>query len=1050
MSKVNFGFIQVLLCLSNIFLSAQSFLNYKIEIINEESGLSNIGITSLTQDKDGYIWISTRNGLNRYDGRNFKIFKNKEGDSLSLVNTFEQLVHKDIQGHVWVSYNSNKISRYLENCECFATSTIRDSVTSVIKRGLGRLFFLSESTFTFTGYNVGFNIYNYNTGSFDHWDLSEASNELTSQEKELANSITDFHITPDGMLWIATRFGLYTFNYSVQKVERVHLFYNKNISEELTEFWHMIHMDDESIWIVGKDSDLCHYNYCNNHTEVFHTYPDITKSLYKLRGLAIKSENEIWLTGYPFGLATFNTKSHQFQFIDKSECDNKFIGLSSLNSILKLKDSTLFITSEYGLIKISPANQVFNFNRIDTSRKQELFQNEIHSICPFPEKSITLFTTDNPRKCIVLNDTSQSKTVFDLDVDISIAPKYRSRVLINPGMNKKFWIMTNFSLYQYDYNRNSIRRLSLQSFRRKYPNSEFKSIFTDLFGKIWIITNDGTIHQFNESKEELSDQLIPSNSSIESLEPMNFIRLADKNKFWILYKKQIALYNTDNNTLQWPLDSLAKKWITSDFVYATTDLENNLYAIVNGKGIIKIERNSNDQITSKTFTVKDGLPTTSIYDVKFDHRGKMWLCTTLGIYRYDLEENTFRHFKESDGLPAFTMRPFIVKNDDNSFYLICDDTYSKVDFNKLEKKENSPRIYIEKVLINESERLNAVLNDTFLTLSPQDKFISIDFGSIDFGPQKSFSYAYQMENWDRDWIYCGNRNYTSYSNLEPGQYTFKVKVTGLNGEFGEPIKVNLFIEKVFYKKVWFIGLIGLMLIGIISSVYKYRINQIRNTEKIKNEFNTQLADMRMEALRAQMNPHFIFNCLNSINRFIIKSDIRTSSHYLTRFAKLMRLILDNSKNKIVVLTNELEALKLYMEMEAMRFDQKFTFEINISLNVNPDNIEIPPLIIQPYVENAIWHGLLPKESPGKITIDVDYQDPYLIIEIVDNGIGREKAMEFKSLSNTTRKSLGIKLTEDRLKMASENISITGSQKIIDLYDKNGLSCGTKVIINLPV
>src|SRR5690606_21091018 len=177
----------------------------------------------------------------------------------------------------------------------------------------------------------------------------------------------------------------------------------------------------------------------------------------------------------------------------------------------------------------------------------------------------------------------------------------------------------------------------------------------------------------------------------------------------------------------------------------------------------------------------------------------------------------------------------------------------------------------------------------------------------------------------------------------------------------------------------------------------------------------QLADIEMQALRAQMNPHFIFNCLNSINRYIVKSDQATASLYLTRFAKLIRLILDNSNSKVVTLTSELEALRLYVEMESIRFEQKFAFEIVVDDDIHPDHIFVPPLIIQPYVENAIWHGLLHKEKPGRLTVHIAAKAPGLIeCTIEDDGVGRERARELRSKSVPANKSLGMKLTENRL------------------------------------
>jgi ligand-binding sensor domain-containing protein/putative methionine-R-sulfoxide reductase with GAF domain len=217
------------------------------------------------------------------------------------------------------------------------------------------------------------------------------------------------------------------------------------------------------------------------------------------------------------------------------------------------------------------------------------------------------------------------------------------------------------------------------------------------------------------------------------------------------------------------------------------------------------------------------------------------------------------------------------------------------------------------------------------------------------------------------------------------------------------------------------------------------------------ETQKKMADVEMQALRAQMNPHFIFNCLNSINRYIVKSDQATASLYLTRFAKLIRLILDNSNTKNVILSNELEALRLYIEMEALRFDKKFNYRITVDSSVSADSIEVPPLIIQPYVENAIWHGLLHKESGGQLAIHVSMiGDSMLQCIVEDDGVGREKAKGLKSKSATTRKSLGMKLTEDRISLLNKHAELNASVDIIDLRTADDEAAGTKVILKIPV
>ena len=219
----------------------------------------------------------------------------------------------------------------------------------------------------------------------------------------------------------------------------------------------------------------------------------------------------------------------------------------------------------------------------------------------------------------------------------------------------------------------------------------------------------------------------------------------------------------------------------------------------------------------------------------------------------------------------------------------------------------------------------------------------------------------------------------------------------------------------------------------------------QHEDRLKAEYNQRLAEVELKALQGQMNPHFLFNSLNSIKHFILTNDKFAAADYLTNFAKLVRLILNNSKRKTISLQQELESLRLYLEMEQMRFPQKFEFEIKLAKGLNSDTIEIPPLILQPYVENAIWHGLMHKNGSGLIKIWVQESFKQLLFLIEDNGIGREKAWEIKSKSATNRKSFGMQITHDRLTLTDQNAKV----KIIDLKDDAGQAKGTRVELTVP-
>ncbi len=230
-----------------------------------------------------------------------------------------------------------------------------------------------------------------------------------------------------------------------------------------------------------------------------------------------------------------------------------------------------------------------------------------------------------------------------------------------------------------------------------------------------------------------------------------------------------------------------------------------------------------------------------------------------------------------------------------------------------------------------------------------------------------------------------------------------------------------------------------------------KLLEAQRIQQIETEFEQKLADSEMTALRAQMNPHFIFNCLNSIKLYTLQNDTDRASDYLSKFARLIRLVLENSRAERVTLHNELEALRLYSDLEAMRFKHKVTIYIRIDPDIDPHFVTIPPLLLQPYVENAIWHGLMHKPEGGTVTVDVSQPtDHQLHIEIADDGIGREQAAELKSKSASSHKSFGMQATADRIRMINELYKVRNQAQVLDLVAPDGEPLGTKVLLTIPL
>ena len=251
------------------------------------------------------------------------------------------------------------------------------------------------------------------------------------------------------------------------------------------------------------------------------------------------------------------------------------------------------------------------------------------------------------------------------------------------------------------------------------------------------------------------------------------------------------------------------------------------------------------------------------------------------------------------------------------------------------------------------------------------------------------------------------------------------------------------------KNILWVSLFVLLLISVLvvrNIILKSKNDKLQN-EQAQLELKRKALELEMKAMQAQMNPHFIFNCLNSIDNLIQSNEKEKATLYLSKFAKLVRSILETSKKNTVPCWKDMETLKLYLELEELRRDKKFSYQINIPDEIINGDYNVPPLIIQPFVENAIQHGLLNKTGDDrKLVIDVAVEQNYIRYTIVDNGVGRAKAGVYKKLNNPSHQSMGMQITADRINLFNQNTN--GSVKTTDLYDAQQLPAGTKVEVEL--
>jgi hypothetical protein len=447
-----------------------------------------------------------------------------------------------------------------------------------------------------------------------------------------------------------------------------------------------------------------------------------------------------------------------------------------------------------------------------------------------------------------------------------------------------------------------------------------------------------------------------------------------------------------------------------------------------------------------------GFPEESVVSIVIDDNGDIWMGTQQGLFRYQPSQELFTHFGVEDGLinRVYSER-VCYKHADGTLFFGGDKGVDYFNPDKIKTNTVPPDLYLNKVLVNQV-RVDSTIparNLRQLTLGHNQNFLEIELLALHLTAPQANQYAYQIPEIDTAWQRLGTNRIVTLVNMQPGTYTLKARASNADHVWSpEKEMLRIRIKPPFWATWWFITCCGLLAVVLLAAAYRYRVNQIETREKLKSKFNKRIAELESKALRAQMNPHFLFNSINSVKSLISQGNSAKATQYLTRFGQLIRQVLLNSERPVVRLQEELEALRLYLEIEQLRF-QNFSYSIAIDEGVNADFIEVPPLILQPYVENAIWHGLMHQTNGDrKLTVEVSREGDFLRMTIEDNGIGREKAGQMKMLGTSRKSGMGMRLTGDRLNLLREIYGQDVSVQVEDLMG-NGKATGTRVVIVIP-
>jgi ligand-binding sensor domain-containing protein len=339
-----------------------------------------------------------------------------------------------------------------------------------------------------------------------------------------------------------------------------------------------------------------------------------------------------------------------------------------------------------------------------------------------------------------------------------------------------------------------------------------------------------------------------------------------------------------------------------------------------------------------------------------------------------------------------------------------------------------------------------------VTLRAGDNKLQINFDVINYDILDNNLFFYQLSSGGGrarvdsgqgpgNWTQVDNGR-LSFNNLAPGDYELSVRGGNkLTGNFTPADKLLITVHPYWWQSPGFRALVGLLLLALVAMAVRLRIRAIRR----ESAFREKIAQTEMQALRAQMNPHFIFNSLTSIENFIMMNERRLASDYLSKFARLIRMILDSSRSELVPLSKDLEALQLYVDLEQLRFDSKFSYRTEIDPVLQEGDYRVPPLLIQPYVENAIIHGIGNSDRKGLVVcVKVFAEEDHIHFMIRDNGIGRRRSAELNRLNRPYHRSIGLGITEDRIHIFSRQQGSDGSVRITDLVNSEGQAAGTQI------
>ncbi len=1046
----------------NLLLPQDACSQYKFEKsirFNTDNGLPHNAVRYIRKGEDGFIWVGTIRGLARFDGLRFKAYNNDPNDSTSIfddrisallplkdtiwVGTYHGLSLLDVKSQKFTNYQFSKNGK--------ADSLVRNEVRKEDMQ-VPALFRDRQGVIWFGTRNFGVGKYlpGKNDFVFYNYDDGKVDENFPTVDGSLAVlSITQCR-TNDSLIWAGTLAGLLEINKYTGKMNVYRFSYtDKDYQIGANAFRRIYHHDDGLLYIGGWKQGLMAFDPVKKTLEPVRVKDESINELLKnvIADISRKSKDEIWVTSAS-GLAGYHTGKKEVVLYRPNRVQNsEYFGVDCIDDDKRVWFSTI--------------NGVRIFDPIVQQFAEFSFQNLFDFYWAFVYYMLSDSTGNQvtvcPRQCDGIYFFDKHTRAFRKSPINNLA-SFNLKLLTVRGFARthtgNYVLSTESGIFGYSTKSQQIFRFPFQP---SLKHRRFGDALWDKSGKLWLCADQDGLVQWDSKTNK-------GRTFKKELEPPGFKQdvafLASpiedsRGNIWFRRNGGYGVYLKDKDTILnflYGIDSSR----TLPFVHTFAEAANGLIWMNGNDGwLAYADVKSPEKGVIRKLRINKQSATESVYTLGAARDGNVWGYSEDRIIkieptRHEMTSYSFKYGIDSPDFFSFLVLP--------SGEMVFGGRYSIIIANPADLVRNKelpvPYITDVQVLQKPFTKDFSIFGGEALSFRHSQNFFSIGFSAQAYTLAKMLRFRYRLQGFD-DWTEAKDRRFANYTNVPSGKYTFQLQVANNEGIWNTKIlDLPVAIATPWWNTWWFRTGALLLLVSVIYLLYRHRIGQIRKKERLRSEFEKKLANVEMTALLAQMNPHFLFNSLNSIDSYIIRNESKKASEYLNNFARLIRLIFQNSRSNYISLKDELETLELYLQMESLRFRNKFYYKISVDDDIDPASIDIPPMLIQPYVENAIWHGLMHKGDVAerRVTLQISRQDGKLVCVIEDNGIGREKAQEIKSKrpSPNGKKSMGMQITRDRIEMINKMYNSTTTVKIIDLKEDSGEAAGTRVELIIPV